>query len=301
MQPQDNLPEKVSTHLQTLQDRQKEIFLDQAAGLPNADVAVRIMQACYEDKLMNLPLASDSEGESDAISVITQIRAMFGAGGDTTATQLEIEARYLKNNYRDYSLSDVYLAVEMFLNNRLDVEVPSYVKFSPLFLAHVMNAYIRYKKTTMMQVAQQSETKILMLEEQVNADRVKGLKECIRSCYHHSADGYKSERFFNSMVYECLKLSRRLTISLADIEQAKKYGKETYAERIKEVRERQKLKVDAIPVGEALKMEPAAIYDKARAINTYGKDYLLMKFFKGVELDKLLDSITEKDLLKYGK
>lgn len=299
MEPTSNQLQQVSKNLPALQTKQKEIFLIAASKISNRDVAPRIIEASYETKLVDVPLASSVPGQPDVIDMVTQMRIMVGQNKDVTTQQLEVEARFLQNNYRAYSISDLQLALELFLNNRLDIELPTYVTFSPLFIAHVMNAYIRYRQKTMKEVEQLSDRPMLMLEQSDKEQRVQGLKDCIKECYAHERGGFV-ERFYNDMVLELLIRTGRLNITDELFKAADKYAeaaflKDRTANRDKK---RQKHKHDVSHIGEAIKTNPAGLYpgNRQKAEEVYRQDYFLMYYFKNNKLNSLIDSITETDL-----
>lgn len=283
--------------------KQKEILLVAAKKVSNADVADKIILTRFEKPLSEIQLANDPhiEGERDMIDIVTQWRIMVGQSKDQTPTQLEVEARFMKNNYGNLTIADLDLAMELFLNNRLDIDLPTSVFFSPLFISHIMNAYKRYKEVTISHVNKIADPQLLMLEYSQEGDRLEGLKDCIQQCAMHAQGGF-AERFFNGMVYDFLTRTRRLIVDPNTAEQAREYASKKYVKDRQANREREKSKTDAKLIGDSITINPAAMYpDRRQAEYYYFCDWWLMDYFEGTNLGAMLDTIKQSELPKTQK
>lgn len=264
-----------------------------ATRASNPDVAIRIVQAKYNSKLSATPLASTEEGQKDVIDLITRLRIMVGQNKDVTPVQLEIEAKFLRNNYSNFTPDDIELAIELFLNGRLGVPLPTHVTFSPLFIAHLMNAYARYSQETIKEVDENSRRQIMLLGESSAEERLNGIKECITDCHKHGEEGF-AERFYNNLVYDFLVNTSRIVVGLSagSEEYAIKRYEEDQARHKRESRQNK----DAKPVMSVLRSNPSVEYDKGKALKQYAIDFMLIQYFKKNSLKKILDSITTADL-----
>jgi hypothetical protein len=273
--------------------------------LPNRDVAVPIINATYEVKLREVPLATEIKGETDLIDVIAQLRTLVGAARDAAKEQLQVEARFLQNNYADLSVEDVKIAFNLYMSNRLDIETQSYVIFSPLFIAHVLNSYRVYRSKTIKAVGDKAEPKLMMYEEEIKnnsdegrAKKLEGIKECIRECCRHEQEGFR-ERFFIGMVYDFLKKTKRLRIDDALRKEAKEFAEKKFLLDREANWKMERSKLDNIVhISETIYSNPAALYDnKNDALADYMREFYLTGYFNKIGLNDLLNSITEKDLI----
>ena len=237
------------------------------------------------------PLASDG-GETDVIDLITRLRIMVGQNKDVSAMQLEIEAKFLRNNYANFTPSDVELAIELFLNGRLGIPLPTHVTFSPLFISHLMNAYAKYSNETMREVDENSRRDMMMLYESKVEDRMKGMKGCITDCHKHSQEGF-AERFYNMMVFEFFVKTKRIVPSI--YAGSEEYAEKKYEEDQKRHRTETRNNKDAKPLMSVLRSNPSVEYMKPVALRHYECDFILIQYFKNNSLKKILDSITTAD------
>ncbi len=267
-----------------------------ASKVGNADMAIRIIEACYETKLNDIPMASTDPNEVDCIDLVTQLRIMVGQNKDHSAMQLEIEAKFLKNAFKDYSVSEVYIATELFLSNRLDIQLPTHVTFSPMFISHLMNAYTRYKLQTMKDIEEKTQGDVLKLQQKDNIKRLEGMRACIKDCIQHSKEDFK-ERFFNGLVYDFLRKSNKLMLNDDIIKEGKKYAEKKFLSDRQKNHDKVKEKKEFKEPGDVLDMNPAGLYDRKKAESLYAKDYYLIQFFNSIEnVEVFLSNILESEI-----
>ncbi len=261
-------------------------------------MAVRIIEACYEKKLNDVPMATNDD-QTDCIDLVTQLRIMVGQNKDHSDMQLEIEAKFLKNAFRDYSVSEIYLAAELFLSERLDIKLPTHVTFSPMFISHLMNAYSRYKMQTMKDIEEKTQGSILKLEQGEKTERLEGLRSCIADCIKHSQEEFR-ERFFNTLVYDFLRKTKRLKLDDEIIKAGNVYAEKKFLtdRQINIDRRNEKRNNDDIHrANEVLESNPAGLYERKQAEAVYAKDYYLIEFFRSIEnVDIFLSNILLSEL-----
>lgn len=261
-----------------------------ATQMPNPDIAVNIIKSCYDVKLSDVSM-------SEVIECIGTWRAMTGSI-KTDETQVTVEASFLKGNYKMLSLKDVNNAIQLFLNNKLDIDVPEFVSFSTMHISRVLNSYLRYKSKVVMALDEIAEKPLLELNEadkQSIHSRVEGIKSCILDCWEHSKEDFK-ERFFNQMVYDFLRKTGRLKINKQLIEEAKKYGEKKYLDDRKKIQDKEKEKKEFKDMSSVLDLTPAKLHEKSQAIRLYGIDYCLKDFFSKKDVKQIISSISEKDI-----
>lgn len=290
--------------MQIVSQQRRKILLAEAELLHNRDVAVPIINAEYGVRIKDAPLASTAEGDVDLIDVVGQLRTLVGSF-NAVKEQLQVEARFLQSNYPNFSIEDVRIAFNLYMNNRLDIDTQPYVVFSPLFISHVMNAYIAYRFKVVVAVRQKAEPKLLAYADQVKnnsaegkAKRVEGLKDCVRECYRHVKEGLR-ERFFFGITFYLLKQTKRLKIDDDLRRQAKEYAEKKYTTDMMENKKRLQEKDGSIThISETIYGNPAATCpNKEVAIIEYMKEFCLKDYFDHVNIDELINSITEKDLI----
>lgn len=275
------------------------IYLEAAKRISNSDVPTRILEAGYAPRLADVPLATRAKGKIDCIDLITQLRIIVGQNKDHDKDQLKVEAKYIQRSFGNFSLDDFYIAIELFLNAKLDIAIPDHITFSPMFIAKFMNSYNRYRMQVMKRIDEISERDVLMLQDNDKAKRLKGLKDCLWECAMASQEDFKN-RFFNGFVYDFLKKTKRLLVNAEVNTKSKKYAERKFLDDRKAGKEKKEKKAGVekklVRIGEALEKTPAEIMPRLNAENEYRKDYFLKYYFEKTDINKLLESITEADL-----
>lgn len=261
--------------------------------MSNPQVATRMIEARSAIKIKELPLAS--EDANDVVSLITAMRIMVGQNKDVSEKQLAVEAKFLHTTYGDVSVNEIDLMFELFMSNRLDVDLPQYVSFSPLFISHLINSYKRYKKSTMSHVYDAAEKDLIALQEKSESTiekRVQGLKDCIAICHSHYEQGWSS-RFFVGTTWDFIK-KRAHRFTKEEIANAGKYAENRWAEDRKNEKFKKGSSERVINV--IIELPPAIIKPLDEALELYCREYLIGVFFQKTPLIELINSITEKDL-----
>lgn len=64
-----------------------------------------------------------------------------------TDVELELNTRYLKEEYPDFTLEKIRLAIKYSLKGELKCDIKPYGAFSPLYISTILNAYRRYDES----------------------------------------------------------------------------------------------------------------------------------------------------------
>lgn len=285
--------QETQTNLLIRQQQQKEIFLEEAAKTGN-DIVVRIAKAVYEPKISDIPLASDA-GEKDCIDLITELRILVGQNRDTTPKQLEIEARFLQTQYGQMSISDFYICIELYFANRLDIQLPQSVVFSPLFISHLMNSYKRYRFAELKDINLKTYVRAITQKPPSNAERLSAIKEMVSERYQAYLRG-ENMTFYNTIVFDVLNRKKLIEFNNTIEQEAERYAQHTFqTDTIANTKKRLESR-RTIALGEALNGNPASKFNRETALMQYRIDFLLQRFFKNCNISEVVDSITEKDL-----
>lgn len=254
---------------------------------------MKMIEASYSTRIKNIDLESDG----GCIDMITKMRGYLGQMV-TTADQLKLEALFLKEKYGQFSLEDCYIAMDLFVMGKLDVDVPQRVIFSPMIIANIMNAYLRFRKKIIRDVIERGEREVIMLDQD-KGNRLEGLKEIVAECYEHSKDNFK-HWFYNKRVLELLVNTKRFTATDEIKRQAHQYAnKQFLIDRKNNLESKyKKHKHDLMPVSEITNANPAYMFkaDRKSAEYSYRVNYYLKTYFESIDINELLNSITEKDL-----
>lgn len=81
---------------------------------------------------------------ADLTACVHDWRAMLGIKDPITDNEMALNVRYLKDEYPDYSIAKIKLAVKYSLKGELKVDVKPYGSFSPMYIASILNAYDHY-------------------------------------------------------------------------------------------------------------------------------------------------------------
>ncbi len=263
--------------------------MEVASQMANSKISTRIVDSFYDVRMQNV----DDEKIMD---IVGNFRRLVGATSVKNEAQVKesitLETVFLKNNYPYLSAVDVHTAMDLFVNGKLDMAIPDYVNFSPLFIGQVMNSYLRYKNKVIKELEMAAEKPLLLLMENP-ANKLQGIKDCIIECHAHMKEEFK-ERFYNNIVYDFLRKTKRLKLDVDQVSDSKKYAEKKYAEARKELIG--KKKPEFVSFNQALDMNPAKVMDKKNAIRAYAIEYVLIRFFKENNIDQVVASVTGDDI-----
>jgi hypothetical protein len=68
----------------------------------------------------------------------------LGIKDEMTEVELELNTRYLKEEFPDFTLEKIRLAIKYSLKGELKCDIKPYGAFSPLYISTILNAYRRY-------------------------------------------------------------------------------------------------------------------------------------------------------------
>jgi len=144
------------------------------------------------------PRVSDEKNE-DIGKCLTDIFQMLGITPDRFPDGVNLIG-YVRGNLQRYSLEDIRVAFTMYIQNRLDREIPFYGEFSMMFLEAVMQSYARYIINTKVE-EEKAEDYIQMSEE----ERMAQAREIVITSYIRFTVGKEFIDMGTCPIYEYLK------------------------------------------------------------------------------------------------
>lgn len=197
---------------------------------------------------------------------------------DDIAKELALIGKFIVNNYPQLTISEISLAIDLSLLDKLNCDVRTFNTFSPMYVTRILNAYIEYKRVMYNELMRKKESLDLkrdMDKEITPEEKMESMVELIRYFY----DKYKSQGIVNdyfNTLYNYLRRTNRLSISKEMIDEALKYGKEEAIKHKKEY------------FDDALKKEKVNIEGVEKR---YARNYCVQVFFNNLDIEKLISTI----------
>jgi hypothetical protein len=276
-------------HLQK-QKEHYQIALNKLAyhgELKNAREADLMLAACFDTKLSTLSMEG-REGEK-MLELVSYWRLRLGCSKDVSPLELKIEAEYLLESWGHLSVVDIKNAIMLLTENKLDLTIPYVIHFSTLSMGQVLAAYEKYKAPIIDKVVETADDiKLREVTEPTIEEQIEAKRQIITLCHQHMKEGFV-ETFFNRMVYDFLRRTKRLVFNDAVIAEAKAYAAKKYTAWVasEEVNLKKMGKQGGVKVGKE---------EKEKMNRQFGVDYCLIWYFENNKLEDVLASITEKDL-----
>lgn len=175
---------------------------------------------------------AESNQFDNLIDLMTAIRVLLGAM-KADPSQLRIEALSVIKYFGRYTPSEVKLAVDLFIQNKLGLKPTDYMQYSVLFLSRILNSYEAYKQAINKELVEKavSQKKMLPPPERNVSEIVDDYKDYFRFCFEQYQNKFEDVKFiqmpFVKIVYNYLK-ARNVLINL-NINPAK--GREYVSQR----------------------------------------------------------------------
>lgn len=166
---------------------------------------------------------------NDLLKVVTTWRLHLGIREDASKEENVLNVNFIRENYKNFTLKDIELSYKFALVGKLNVDAEAYGKFSPLYIAKVLNAYAIYCSDMM--------TEILKRKRQLDArpqktieityeESVEDRKKTIVWYYHKLRNSYKYTGDYGSIVWTFLTRNNILNFDNIDLITAREQAKE---------------------------------------------------------------------------
>jgi hypothetical protein len=137
-----------------------------------------IYLANYSRKISEF--SDDINDVAELVKVLTEWRMHLGIKDDITASELQFCAKFIKDEYGNFSIEKIKLAVKYSLKGELKCDIKPYGAFSPLYISTILNAYTNYsrkiehgimKEKERLELKKVNEPKVLTAIEQIESRR----------------------------------------------------------------------------------------------------------------------------------
>jgi hypothetical protein len=192
------------------------------------------------------------------------------------ALELSTIAFFIKSNYAHLTIEEINLGIDLSLTSVLEVDIKTYNTFSTIYVASILNAYIKYKRKLYNELYYRKEIKELKDDyyNPTSEERMESMIEMILTFYNE----YKKNGFINdifNICYDFFKRTKRLNLNDTIINKAVEYGKI--------MAKKEKDSVYGIFSNE--KVDITLIQKR------YSRNYCVMEFFEDINIDKLISEI----------
>jgi len=89
---------------------------------------------------------------NELLKVVTTWRLYLGIKEDASKEELVLITNFIKDNYPEITKKEIESAYKLAITNKLNVDAEPYGKFSPIYVARILNAYITFKTEKMAQI-----------------------------------------------------------------------------------------------------------------------------------------------------
>lgn len=100
------------------------------------------------------PKLSDLPNDESLVVVITMWRNYLGVKEAMTIDEISMNIGHIKNNYPDFTLEMINLAIKLSLTGVLSVDTKPYGTFSPLYISSILNEYKKHSTAIRIKVAE---------------------------------------------------------------------------------------------------------------------------------------------------
>lgn len=232
---------------------------------------------------------------NELLKVVTAWRLHLGIREDASKEENILNVNFIRENYKNFTLKDIELAYKYALVGKLNVDAEAYGKFSPLYIAKILNAYGYYCSDVMTEVLKrkrQMESKTPPPVELSYAEKLENRKKSIVWYYHQLRISYKYVGDYGGVVWSFLTRNNLVTIDNIDFDRAR--------EEAKEMRINHCMNVFAKFLDKMTADDRQKEYDKLDEM--YGKYFVMQQFFLKVEnIEEWLTKFTDEQIVPKNK
>ena len=244
------------------------------------------LQVC--DSFLSVNLAeSQADYTNRIIDIVAKWRWMSGINTnnqdeDSLAQELVLIAKFIIENYENIKYSEIELAINLSLTNKLDVDVRTFNSFSPMYVSRILNAYMEYSRRIIQDLKERryrDEDRKMLEKEPTSEEKMESMKDLIAYLYEeYKSCGEIKDHF--ATLYNYLKRTNKIKIPKDLIEEAMNYGKQ-----------------------KAKSFEPTTyerIFNKNEKDNLilekrFARNYCVQKLFDEIGLDGMIAKVELKD------
>lgn len=222
------------------------------------------------------------EEQKNLVDLLGEWRYYLGINKDFDSKELVIIGKFIVNNFGDFSINEIKLAMEMSINFKLDVENNPYNQFSVFYVASILNAYKDYRAKIMNKVIHEYNKEVRRKEKEAMAtpeNLAIQMRELIKSEYEQfKNDGEVYDTF--SAIFNYLRKQKRLDLS-----------KEMGDKALQNAREKASREISKNNLYTLYRNKES----RESLIKRYARCYCVMVYFQNNKLEDILKLINEKD------
>lgn len=224
----------------------------------------------------------DKEDMKGLVEVMAKWRILLGVTSDPTDAELIVICQFVYDNFKEYTLEDIKLAMNWAISGKIDVGFVTQKTISSYYVSRALNSYDEMKRRLYNKLMEQknSHQKRLEMEHKPNfspEQKANNFKNLILELY----DSYQKGGFFldyNDSVYNWIKRSKVVHIDSKLVDEAVKYGKDQFLEERKKESEKRMLK--------AIEPESREYREKKLA-----RQYIVLHYFKSTNIQAIVKAI----------
>ena len=248
--------------------------------------------AQYEKKIGHFQ--SNNE-VNELLKVVTTWRLHLGIREEASKEENILNVNFIRENYKQFTIKDIELAYKYAKVGKRNVDAEAYGKFSPLYIAKILNAYGHYCSDVMTEVLKrkrQMESKTPPPVELSYSEKLENRKKSIVWYYHQLRISYKYVGDYGGVVWAFLTRNNLVTIENIDFDRAR--------EEEKQMRINHCMNVFAKFLDKMTAEDRQKEYDKLDEM--YGKYFVMQQFFLKVEnIEEWLSKFTDEQILPKRK
>lgn len=256
------------------------------------DVEKDVYVAQYQKKIGHFQ--SNNE-VNELLKVVVTWRLHLGIREEATKEENIINVNFIRENYKQFTIQDVELAYKYSMVGKLNVDAEAYGKFSPLYIAKILNAYGAYCSEVMTEVLKrkrQIERQTPPPAELSYSEKVENRKKSIVWYYHQTRNSYKYVGDYGGVVWAFLTRNKILTIDNIDFDRAQ--------EEAKQMRINHCMNVFSKVLDKMTTDDRQKEYDKLDEM--YGKFFVMQQFFNTIpNIEEWLKKFTNEQIIPTKK
>lgn len=221
------------------------------------------------------------------IDIVAKWRWMSGINTnnqdeDSLAQELVLIAKFIIDNYENIKYSEIELAINLSLTNKLDVDVRTFNSFSPMYVSRILNAYMDYSRKIVQELKERKyrdEDRKMLEKEPTSEEKMESMKDLIAYLYEEYKTSGEIKDHFTTL-YNYLKRTNKIKIPKELIDEAMNYGK-------------QKAKAFEPTTYERIFVRNEN--DNSILEKRFARNYCVQKLFDQIGLDGMIAKVELKD------
>lgn len=256
--------QRKSEYLELTTNEEEKTFLDVFFSMPIKDLSVNVI--------------------SKVIESITELRLFVGAIKDVAPEQIQFEAQTIVKNYPFLTLDEIALAFKLFTQNKLLPldRILNYPNFSSLFISQIINSYIEYRAALIDTLNNRKKPQIEYKPSPV--EQAEDMRYMIREVNKLINEGEYYIVLLNT-VFNYLYRTNKITPTKDELYQASRYADDKYLNK----KRSENTRIADIEFGFHKSK------DKEHCIETFTREYCLIKYFESKPIEEILKDVNEND------